>query len=196
MERRIDGSESLNICVCSFSEERDSLSQWRAYASKSSGFAIGFDGLFLDSVAKINKWFLAPCIYNEEEKISLVDAIINKALEEKDAEKAADHLSQYLQTYAPILKDNSFRDEREWRLISPVLSCTKPNFDYREGSSMLIPFYRLPLQNTEQKFLLHEVVIGPTPNPVQSERSVMTFLARNGIYDSPIEQSKVPYRSW
>ena len=34
-------SESMNVCVCSLSEERDILSQWRAYGG-GAGFSIGF----------------------------------------------------------------------------------------------------------------------------------------------------------
>lgn len=33
----------LNIGVCSFSEERDSLSLWRGYGNRSSSVSIGFD---------------------------------------------------------------------------------------------------------------------------------------------------------
>lgn len=37
----IDGMESMNVCVASFSAVRDSLSQWRAYSSGGSGKAAG-----------------------------------------------------------------------------------------------------------------------------------------------------------
>ncbi len=43
--------ESINVCVCSFSEERDSLSQWRSYGG-SSGFAIGFSGELLKAATE------------------------------------------------------------------------------------------------------------------------------------------------
>src|SRR6266404_3405917 len=43
--------QSINVCVCSFSEERDSLSQWRAYGG-SSGFAIGFSGELLKAATE------------------------------------------------------------------------------------------------------------------------------------------------
>lgn len=34
--------EYVNVCVASFSTEKDSLSQWRAYANAPGGYAIGF----------------------------------------------------------------------------------------------------------------------------------------------------------
>ena len=43
--------EHINACVCSFSEDSDSLSQWRAYGG-SSGFAIGFSGEVLGAAVE------------------------------------------------------------------------------------------------------------------------------------------------
>lgn len=66
MEYSLDGIESMNVCVCSFSEERDSLSQWRAYGGQASGFSIGFEGAFLAEAAAQKGWYLAPCIYDPQ----------------------------------------------------------------------------------------------------------------------------------
>src|SRR5271170_2737848 len=38
MKNSVSGTETMNVCVCSFSGEGDSLSQWRAYGSGMSGF--------------------------------------------------------------------------------------------------------------------------------------------------------------
>src|SRR6266404_2318800 len=47
MEEMLQSSpQSINVCVCSFSEEPDLLSQWRAYGGP-AGFAIGFPGEFV-----------------------------------------------------------------------------------------------------------------------------------------------------
>ena len=42
--RSVESIERINIFVASFSENRDSLSQWRAYGGENSGFAIGLAG--------------------------------------------------------------------------------------------------------------------------------------------------------
>lgn len=62
MKDGISGIESMNVCVCSFSEERDSLSQWRAYGSGTSGFAIGLPGDLIVAATEKLQWYLAPCI--------------------------------------------------------------------------------------------------------------------------------------
>lgn len=207
MELGLTGIEGMNVCVCSFSEERDSLSQWRAYGTGSSGFAIGFSGTFLAKIATQKEWYLAPCIYEPNEQGRLVDALIKEVFDQNlewkksNAPELEDlppggNLNAYLHRYAPILKDYSFRDEREWRLISRPLSCRSEAFAFREGTSMLIPFYKFPLIDSEGHFRLHEVVVGPTPHPKQSEMSARSFLVRNFQRDVPVEPSKVPYRSW
>lgn len=207
MELGLAGIESINVCVCSFSEERDSLSQWRAYGADTSGFAIGFPGDFLAAVAAKEQWYLAPCIYNADDQRILVDALVQEVLEQnRERKKSASaenddlplggNLNAYLHRYGPLLKDYSFRDEKEWRLISRPTSCRSKAFGFREGNSMLIPYYTFPLVDAEGHFRLHEVVVGPTPHPKQAEMSVRSFLVRFFHREVLVESSKVPYRSW
>jgi hypothetical protein len=207
MKDGLSGIESMNVCVCSFSEDRDSLSQWRAYSSGPSGFAIGFSGDFLAEVAEDKQWYLAPCIYGPDQQRVLIRALVEEVFEhnverrgtneaEQDDLPLGGNLCAYLHRYAPLLKHYSFRGEKEWRGISRPLSCNHELFDFREGNSMLIPYYRLPLIDKKQNFRVHEVVVGPTPNEQQSQRSVKSFLVRHGFKEVPVELSSVPYRNW
>jgi len=207
MEDGLDGIESMNVCVCSFSEDRDSLSQWRAYGTSSSGFSIGFLGDFIASVAAQENWFLAPCIYDKKEQLDLISALVQEVVEENVAREASGakeevplppggNLNAYLHRYAPILKDCSFREEKEWRLISRPLMCSSKAFDFREGNSMLTPYYKLRLSDDAAGLKLHEVVVGPTPHPDQSSMSVKSFLVRHSLRSVAVAKSQVPYRSW
>jgi hypothetical protein len=154
--------EHINVCVCSFSEDSDSLSQWRAYGG-SSGFAIGFSPEVLGIAVEKHKLFLAQCIYDPETQQDIVRALVEEVLEEhlaknpvtEDKEfdevfwKTGGNLLTYLYQYAPMLKDQSFAEEREWRIISgPIFA---QHLDYREGRSLIIPYYRLPLWEESQK---------------------------------------------
>lgn len=170
-----------------------------------SGFSIGFSGAHIIDIAEKNKWYLAPCIYNPEKQLHLVDALVNAVVEENlelmktdplDSMLPGGKLMDYLLKYAPILKDSSFKEEREWRLISTPLHETTDNFDFREGNSMLIPFYKLPLYNSDGNFHIHELLIGPTPHPKLSRRSAKSFLSRHFHDQVPVSSSNVPYRSW
>jgi len=207
MKNGLSGIEGINVCVCSFSEERDSLSQWRAYAAGSSGFAIGFPGDFLAEIAKRENWYLARCIYEPAQQQLLIRALVAEVFEEnvhrrntnaagEDPLPLGGSLCAYLHRYAPILKHPCFHEEREWRIISRPLMCGSARFDFREGSSVLIPYYKLPLIDQEQPLRVREVVVGPTPNQQQSTASVRGLLVRHGLGKVPVELSKVPYRNW
>lgn len=209
MKEGISGNESINVCVCSFSEERDSLSQWRAYGAGTSGFAIGFSDDCLAAVTRKLDWFLAPCIYDLSEQRVLIKSLVEEVLEESMERKNTTEtelekkywargasLGAYLHRYALILKDPSFREEREWRIISRPLMCERELFDFREGSSLLVPYYKVPLDGDGLAFRVHEVVVGPTPDEERSKGSVRSFLVRHGLADVPVAVSSVPYRTW
>lgn len=207
MEAGLDGIESMNVCVCSFSEERDSLSQWRAYGASSSGFAIGFSGSFIGEVADRENWFFAPCIYDPRKQSELISALVQEVIEQNVAREKSSakeenplppggNLNAYLHRYAPILKDHSFREEKEWRLISRPLMCSSKAFEFRAGNSMLIPYYKLKLGADPAALKIKEVVVGPTPHPHQSAMSARSFLVRHSLRDVAVVPSTVPYRSW
>jgi hypothetical protein len=71
-----------NVCVCSFSEDGDSLSQWRAYGGNASGFAIGFSGEYLRRAFEELGW-LVPVIYEDFEQRSLIRTLLEDVHEEK-----------------------------------------------------------------------------------------------------------------
>ena len=111
-----------------------------------------------------------------------------------------------LHQLAPIFKHEKFNEEQEWRIISPVLMDFKPAFpvgeeirlDFRPGKSMLIPYWRVPLKDGKNNFPLplHEVVVGPNPNPQQSLRSVRSLLNSQGFVAAKVRSSNIPYRNW
>ena len=168
--------EGINVCVCSFSEAGDSLSQWRAYGG-SSGFAIGFSQNVLQVAVEKQKFFLAPCIYDPATQLDIVRALVEEVLDEylskdpgiegwepdKEIAEAfwetGGNLLAYLYRFAPMLKDRAFAEEREWRIISnPVFA---QHLDYREGRSLIIPYYPLPLWENGQKTEIYEIIVGP-----------------------------------
>ena len=205
MSSDVKGIETMNVCVCSFSKVRDSLSQWRAYCDPTPGFAIGFQGEVLAKATANQSFYLAPCLYLRSEQRALIRALLEEVLEEniegtpwddEDHIPRGGNLGAYLHRYAPILKDPSFSKEQEWRAISRPLSCKCERFDFRLGDSMLIPYYRFPLADENLPFRVREIVIGPTPHPLQARNSVSSFLVSRNLRDVPVANSAVPYRDW
>jgi hypothetical protein len=205
MNEGIKGIESVNVCVCSFSEEQDSLSQWRAYSNSSAGFSIGFSGSFIKSIVDFQECYLAPCLYEENNQVELLEALIDKVVKQNIKMKGngeyegyplGGSLCAYIHRYAPILKDVSFKDEKEWRIISRPLSCKSDNYDFRTGASMLVPYYKIPLIDSNDCFLLKSITVEPTPNTKQSKMSVQSFLVRQKLKDVDVNETIVPFRSW
>ena len=202
MKDSLEGIESVNVCVASFSEEGDSLSQWRAYCGEATGFSVGFSGQFLKSI--IGEMWLVPCQYTDDAQKQLIQTLLNDVLIENQNRRREDeddlppggNFLAYLMRYAPILKHRSFMDEKEWRIISRPLACSSKRFEYRIGRSMLIPYYRVPLTAKSKPFNIEEVIIGPTPYPEQSTESVKSLLSKFRLEETQVLTSRVPYRSW
>ena len=212
--------EHINVCVCSFSEDSDSLSQWRAYGG-SSGFAIGFSPEVMVAAVEKQNCFLAQCIYDSAVQLDVVRALVEEVLDEHLARnsvfddqgsnevfwKTGGNLLPYLYRYAPILKDRSFVEEREWRIISrPIMA---HRLDFREGRSLIIPYYQLALWGDDQKTEIHEIIIGPTRDIERSKKSVSRLVKGRDVIkdrnawgsnaltnDTPVIASQVPYRDW
>jgi hypothetical protein len=197
--------ESMNVCVCSFSEEGDVLSQWRAYGG-GAGFSIGFSGTFLRALSDSHQFWLVKCIYDEKEQRSwmrtlLTDVLHENTQRELDGDDKEDkipggNLGAYLNRYAPILKHKSFAEEREWRIISRPLPITREGFDFRAGASMLIPFFKIPLFTDTLPFQVEEVVVGPTPHSGQSRRSLQSLLVKHGCKKTKVRNTAAPFRNW
>jgi hypothetical protein len=219
MAEAVRRAESMNVCVCSFSEDRDSLSQWRAYGGPMSGYAIGLNPLHLAEMVRRAEFYLAPCLYKPTEQIAVMEALVDRVFRENmerlhngetlvsenreewlNATKLlfprGGNLLAALHRYAPILKDESFSEEKEWRIISRPLMCTGERFGYRCGNSTLIPYYRVSIADSDQALKLDEVVIGPTPHIEQSCVAVRGFLVSQGLEQVPVNPSAVPYRNW
>ena len=204
MEQDVKVRVPMNVCVCSFSEDGDLLSQWRAYGGDAAGFSIGFSGSFLRSVTDREGFWLVRCIYNEEHQHKLVRTLLEDVIAENIQARAegksnvlrGGNLGSYLNRYAPILKHPSFAEEREWRIISYPIACTVDRFAYRPGTSMLIPYYRVPLTDADSGLHVEEIIVGPTPHVIQSRESVYSLGMKCGLSGLRLIDTKTPYRSW
>ena len=224
MQAGIAGIESMNVCVCSFSEDGDSLSQWRAYGGPSSAFAIGFKSNELRAIATSENSYLAPCRYREEEHQEVISTLITEIVErngrrlcvgeqliEDDFTKQFERvlaediklltprggdLGALLHRFGPLIKHESFFAEKEWRIITRPLACTLERFGFREGRSMLIPYYGLQLSKSDGQMPIEEILVGPTPNMERSCGAVKGLLFKHDLKDVEITPSKVPYRNW
>jgi hypothetical protein len=183
------GRASTGIYVASLTQERDLLSQWRAYCPDAGGYSIGFSSEQLISMAKYQSFFLSPCVYGNGN--SLVVEIIHhhlnifrqqmkdRELDSKEIKHIGVECARDISRFGAILKHKSFEEEREWRLISSPRAVNHPSIMHRPGKAGIIPYLDFKLVNKSCPDLARKgtsgsltVVIGPTRNnytyPVQS----------------------------
>ena len=100
---------------------------------------------------------------------------------------------------APLIKSASFKEEKEWRLITTVLPYTGAKF--RKGNYSIIPYWEFDI---DLKDTLKTIIIGPTPEPKLSSTAVRGLLFQeryvnlaNGTSsfgELKISQSNIPFR--
>ncbi|MGZ5583868.1 MAG: DUF2971 domain-containing protein, partial [Usitatibacter sp.] len=60
----LGGFRRTNICIASFCEHDDLLSQWRSYGNDGRGIALGFQSGMLLGLAQANRLHLYRCVYD------------------------------------------------------------------------------------------------------------------------------------
>jgi hypothetical protein len=195
----IPNVQTMNVCVASFSECPDDLSQWRAYAGPSGGHAVGFASEYLRETARAEQFFLTRRRYLEAEQRQLINHLIDWCLSEPDMDADIAQKTWFfparLARLAPVLKDFSFRGEGEWRLISQPRMVSEMCF--REGKSMLLPDTKFELKGDTNSYLT-SVTVGPSPNMNLSKASTVMCLRHHCVQEpeKKVIESKVPYRNW
>ena len=169
--------EIAPYCV-SFSEKKDDLSQWRAYANQGAGYCLVFDGSDLlrclkehNEKARQRLFYLAKLRYDETEIRENLSGCIDEALT---------HIRNPLQSVAwnerqkgPLRRDMSMRciqsaraiscyyktpgfsQETEWRIFPNPNECCRnlPLGEFtrvRERNSLFAPYLEIPIGNREK----------------------------------------------
>ena len=111
---------------------------------------------------------------------------------------AGDDFATRLAQIAPLIKDQSFADEREWRLVADRVSVRE--LCHRPGESMLIPYYNIPIGDDQKFDSIREIIVGPTPHPELSVASVRALATATGLVSSNntllTRTTSIPFRSW
>lgn len=187
--------------AAAFSEAEDQLSQWRAYAPPSGGFAVGLSSTHLREAEGL----FIPCVYDETEQMALLQLLVNSVLREARQQKAKPdptelwdlHGSQFLNgvlLLAASFKHHSFKEEQEWRLIQwrQLVGVTPPLF--RDGRTGIIPYVALtPGANNLQ---IADVIVGPGPHAELAKQAAVGLLRSKGLTGFNVRISSTPYRPW
>ncbi|EGU37328.1 hypothetical protein VIBRN418_08257 [Vibrio sp. N418] len=220
---QIENNEAdiYDFILC-FSENRDTLSQWKGFSDQGNGVAIGFD--FRDicfyrcSLARM-QLRLRKVIYAIEEQ----EQIINNEIEhfygllkaewdsedyESVVEETADVLTGCLYNYALIFKDPAFSEEKEWRITSNDTSTYKPHdpsapeLKFRvDFSGNLVPYLELDFMPEDDfpsreydQLPVKEIIVGPKLDFNLNKLSINRLNKLAGWKEVEISSSSIPLR--
>jgi hypothetical protein len=213
-------STSFRAFVSCFCEDGDLLSQWRGY-SGAGGYAIGFDGHALqnnlESQPRRLGW-LHRVVYDEAnaERMAKVwaklmvqgwdelrDKLLGSNLTEDDAgrymyEFHGRHMTASAKACL-VLKDPSFSEEKEWRIILVVqpaaVSAHGVSVLFRQGAIGLVPYISVDLRASNGLLPIKRVVIGPGADSDRRALAARMLLETAGYSSVEVIESKVPYRT-
>lgn len=193
----------------SFSREKDLLSQWRGYADDAKGFCIGFKAKDFTNLPI----HMLKVEYDFKKQFALIIDSMKKI--ESHIKNGIDkdnlHLICELQEIFSMMKNESFKEECECRLIYPIyvdvdgdgklFDVSKDNEEYhkyvhdiefRLVGNTPTPYVDMDFTLGNRFMPLKEVIIGPKNRSMKSD--IELFLRTNGIYGAIISESLSSYR--
>ena len=204
---------AFHLFIFSLTEEPNLLSQWRSYTPHGKGVSIGFSPDSLLQKVRAQEMRIVRCLYERLEQEELMNGLLNKMLitfrkENPSMDTSKFHPAQkyygflekfrgdILQLFS-IIKHSSFREEREWRIISKYYEkYTDPKIKFREGSSMLVPYIEIDLGcNETGPLMFQRVYLGPSQHNELSMSALANFLSNKRVCNETVS-SGIPYREW
>lgn len=199
----LDGPQSDNIFTCSFSEQRDLLSQWRGYCPENQGYCINFqiEKILENAKKKYIQCDLKKCIYDFKEKDELISNLMNsrwadylKGKGSKERGETIRGLARDLRSLASHFKHPSFSEEKEHRIVIQTGWDLEENVRFRVGQLSIIPYLEIPIDKNS----IEEIIIGPTRNQKLAKRGLSSLInAKFDFFDTKqpkIIESVIPYR--
>jgi hypothetical protein len=199
------------LFAASFRSHGNLLSQWRSYSEIGKGVSLGFCSDFILRSAERQQFMIGRCIYEPSRQRMLIRQVVD-AVESVGSgllgatRSTAERSVLYNQAFAAmetnllriaaILKHPSFREEKEWRVVSPVITNpAEAPILFREGHAMLVPYIEFAIGINDTPLAMDHLYLGPTANINISMNSLRMFLEQNGIVPNRgIEYCQIPFR--
>ncbi|MEO8236347.1 MAG: DUF2971 domain-containing protein [Flavobacterium sp.] len=197
------------------SEVGDSLGQWRAYADDGKGIAICFTPTILNfQFDKPNRSSyidhtlgLVKIEYNAKKQKAKVEDLANLFKNIYDGKKdelweaASSFLGISLATESLVIKNPSFIEEKEWRIIhtpsdnydlSEKNSHSISQMKFRTKDSNLTSYFEIDLSATFNSKLIPEIILGPKSG---LDLSILkSFLEINNLEKTIVSKSASTYQ--
>jgi hypothetical protein len=196
--------------VCSFTEEGDLLSQWRAYCPQ-GGVSVGF---FVPKISQNDQYleikngsphnnyyvhenYICKCIYDTQEQKRKINDLLDFLIKYADVGNGqlVGFFNKMIQTFSYSFKHKSFEEEKEWRLCCFVLP-EDEQIKYRVKDSMLIPYLPFGIVDKENHSIISKIIVGPSRDKEKLKSSILSYLNDSGVTLSSqdIEVTQTPYQ--
>jgi len=193
------------VHVCSFSEVPTTISQWQRYGADGYGYCLGFSHASLrrlqNSSVELRKVIYRPSRQREivRTRLRTLRAAYEHASKNRE-ESMPEYIlvgtsaalsAAYLDGLALELKDPSFSDEREWRLIHRRLregtatADAEPEIRFTARGNIVKPFVELELRPPKLRPALSDVVCGPRLDGELAVATTACFLRSAGHMVEP-----------
>lgn len=208
--RQLESFRQTNICIASFCEDGDLLSQWRGYGSSGPGVALGFSGKALARVNGSGWARLFRCVYNHHEHNQIIQDLIQilvnsykvavKGVAAEGRAALRENLIGYFNTtflqVAPVLKSTYFSAEREWRIVTLPRSSTDTRFRALVSDARICQYYAYEFERAPSGSydFLPSVVIGPASEADLVGGAVWTLCTKSNVGLHQVSYSQIPFR--
>lgn len=206
-------SSDFDMYIFSLSEQKDSLSQWRGYASEGRGFTMGLETRELikhtNKKAADGGFDIFRVEYDRKKQVKVLRSALSDILERAEenvssgasaedvTEEAAWSFQFVSLTRSVSNKHSSFRDESEWRIC--LFEDKLDDHDLTEIKSVsvrvrdaeLIPYLTAKL-GLKGKFPLKSIGVGPGFSRANQTDAVRSLCRRLG-YAPEIYNADTPY---
>lgn len=197
------------VCVTSFSERDDDLSQWRAYGDVGNAYSIGFDVAALLKVADLFEGRLLKCVYAAPDQTRELGRVVGPHYEAfiafyeavggnlqphmADLNEMIDRFMDDFFVLAPTLKSDAFAGEHEYRLVFPPPH-KGLTLRFSQGRNFLVPYLEIEWSAIAHKLPIADLVVGPGPHADLAAQAAATLLFERGYFAGQVRISNVPYR--
>ncbi|MGR6521627.1 DUF2971 domain-containing protein [Rhodococcus erythropolis] len=188
--------ERMPQYTVSLTKEPDLLSQWRAYCPRSGGYSFGMPVEHLRVIAEPQRYALLPCIYTFSEAKTVVSEILAKhvhffaleaslpgAFEEDVWTTVSKDFAHELAFYGTVIKNVSFAEEQEWRLIYLEKATNPEDIVCISGDHGLKLFHKFYLEPSgiERAYVRpkYELKIGPNARRAAAVQPAYHLMKQN-----------------
>jgi hypothetical protein len=173
------------VCFC---EAGNLLSQWRAYATNGSGFAIEFEPARLiqalerdPEISENSK--LLKVLYDDNEQRQFTKLAIDQLVKAFDAhpeQEVLDSVPLVFSEMSLCFKHRAFAEEDEWRLV--FMPRTEGFVDVRVREGRLLPYASVHFGDPNERPPYSTIVHGPTLEAENTKRAIKMLLGKTNKY--------------